>query len=292
MNDNIIVKNPLLKEVETLRELISAYCVLRKNRLETEEAEKKLIEEIEKILISLKNINYTEFVAYWKCLDMQYGTFLEFVKEEKELAKSVLKELLEKYCKRREKIYLQFGYTHTTLQALYDSGSSRSKGQKFKDKIRDITLSTLPIKEITSSKEIEEGILIFITKKIWPVIKEKLSLKYHFGQSHQNKIPDFYISYKGHHIIGEAKHIHNTGGAQDKQITELISFIKQSENRNNIHYLAFLDGLYMRRFSRPYISDKIQRQKEDIEKALKLNPFNFFVNGNGLRVLLEDLRDE
>ncbi len=264
-----------LKKVSALRDLITTYCCLKDNLIEGTINE--VIYKIKDILVNIDNINYTEFVAYWKSLDAQYGTFLELPNQE-----DLLKKLLDKYCERRRVLYEKYGYTNVSIQALYDSGSSRSKGQKFKRKIKD------KVEEVLG----EDANLIFIEKKNWKKIKKDLKLKYNFGKHHQNKIPDFLITYNDHFIIGEAKHIHNTGGAQDKQISELIDFINQSEEQINIHYLAFLDGLYMYRFIKNDLSDKLKKQKNDIESALKKYPQNFFVNTNGLLRLLEDLRNE
>lgn len=277
INDVIIIdpiKNrDFLNKVQELRDLITTYCCLVENSIE------KSIEEvlckINEILVNVNNINYTEFVAYWKSLDTQFGTFLEIPDN-----KALLKRLLDKYCERRRKLYEEYGYTNVSIQALYDSGSSRSKGQKFKNKIKDIVKEILKIE------------VIFIEKRNWEEIRKKLNLNYNFGRTHQNKIPDFYILYKNHHIIGEAKHIHNKGGAQDKQIGELIDFIKQSEENKQIHYLSFLDGLYLHYFTQNTLSDKLKKQKEDIEEALKNNPQNFFVNTKGFKKLLQDLRNE
>ena len=278
VNDVIIidpVKNKdFLEKVENLRDLITTYCCLRENGIE--QGIDEVLLKILEILTSVNNINYTEFVAYWKSLDAQYESFLELPNKEE-----LLRKLLDKYCYRRRKLYETYGYTNVSIQALYDSGSSRSKGQKFKEKIKDL------VKQILSG----DGKLIYIEKGNWKAIKNNLNLTYNFGSSHQNKIPDFLIEYKNRYIIGEAKHIHNTGGAQDKQITELINFINQKENNENIHYLSFLDGLYMYRFTQKNLSDKLKKQKEDIEKILNKNPQNFFVNTNGFRKLLEDLKD-
>lgn len=276
INDVIIIdpkkhKN-FLNNVNHLRDLVTTYCCLLQNGL-TENVD-QVFKKIKDILLSVNNINYTEFVAYWKTLDTEYGTFKEIPNQDE-----LLQILLEKFCERRRVLYEKYGYTHTSIQALYDSGSSRGKGQKFKPKIKDLTFSILRIEPI------------FINKNNWKQIREKLKLKYQFGNSHQNKVPDFYIQYKNHHIIGEAKHIHSTGGAQDKQISELIDFIRQTEE-GNIHYLSFLDGLYFNRFSQKNLSEKLKKQKQDIEKSLEEYPKNFFVNTNGFRKLLEDLKNE
>ncbi len=90
-------------------------------------------------------------------------------------------------------------------------------------------------------------------------------------------------------FIIEAKHIKESGGAQDKQITELINFIKYQENIKNptIHYVSFLDGIYFNKFIKEINGNtnnnkckknKIQSQMNDIISHLKNNKSNFFVN--------------
>jgi len=89
-------------------------------------------------------------------------------------------------------------------------------------------------------------------------------------------------------FIIEAKHINETGGAQDRQIAEMISFINQREPSQNIHYVASLDGLYFNYFINPPRESKVSQQKEDIENCLKHNHSNFFVNTAGFVNLLQD----
>jgi len=114
------------------------------------------------------------------------------------------------------------------------------------------------------------------------------SIRYQFGQTHQNKLPDIVVKIDGHFLIIEAKHIKETGGAQDKQVNELIQFISYSEKSEFIHYLAFLDGIYFNEFINPR-GDKIKKQVKDIENSLSSNPNNFFVNTSGIMKIFEDL---
>jgi hypothetical protein len=90
-------------------------------------------------------------------------------------------------------------------------------------------------------------------------------------------------------LILEAKHIRESGGAQDKQIGELIDFISQSEDKP-ISYVAFLDGRYFNRLIAP--KGKVREQRSAIEKALRKYPNNYFVNTSGLLKLLADLLSE
>jgi hypothetical protein len=117
------------------------------------------------------------------------------------------------------------------------------------------------------------------------------NIKYRFRQIYQGKLPDVVLKAKDHLFIIEAKHINETGGAQDKQIAELISFVNQREPSQNIHYVAFLDGLYFNYFINPPQGSKLSQQKEDIENCLRRNHSNFFVNTAGFVNLLKDLSE-
>ena len=115
-----------------------------------------------------------------------------------------------------------------------------------------------------------------------------MKISYEYGSKNQQKIPDLVIKIKGKLLILEAKHIKESGGAQDKQINELITFIRQKENKP-VSYVAFLDGRYFNKFTGTSLSGKVQEQRDAIEKVLQEHPSNYFVNTAGLRQLLTDL---
>ena len=110
---------------------------------------------------------------------------------------------------------------------------------------------------------------------------------------HQDKEPDIVLKINDKSFIIEAKHIKESGGAQDKQIVELIEFIRYSEELENVHYVSFMDGVYFNNFSWAKEGDetKVNKQKKAIEEHLTNNPKNFFVNTSGLLSLFEDLKN-
>ncbi len=63
----------------------------------------------------------------------------------------------------------------------------------------------------------------------------KFKIQYEFGKYHQEKEPDMVLKVNYHFFIIEAKHIKEAGGAQDKQIAELIEFIRYSEENKTLH---------------------------------------------------------
>jgi hypothetical protein len=290
--DEIIVLNEnLIQKVARLRELIISYCVMKEM---SENATSKILDEIYNIITSIDNIQYTEFVAFWKTLDISYSIFKKLPNE-----KHILKELLEKYCERRRKLYDQLGYSNVTVQALYDSGVSRKKGISGIEKLIDLVQKTfgniVRIKDLVSLINIPVGYFLPDggDEKLFNAFCNKFNLQYKFGKDHQGKLPDMVLKVNEHFFIIEAKHIKETGGAQDKQINEIIEFIRYTENLKNIHYLAFMDGIYFNNFIWAKLSNtKINMQRRTIEKYLKENKNNFFVNTAGFKALLKDLLEE
>jgi len=301
INQIIVNDEELISRVEKLRDLIVTYCVLKEEQRDTEAVLQKIFNSILNLIESTEQIQYTEFVAFWKTLDISYSTFKDYSDEEK---KDILKSILELYCENRRKIYDRLGYTNTTVQALYDAGASRKKGKLGIRKIETLLQNILNISntehlKVENLKDFEGKKICYLLpdsnksdKEIFDDFIKRKNLDYRFGREHQNKYPDIVIKICEHYFIIEAKHIKESGGAQDKQIVEIIEFIKYSENVDNIHYVSFLDGIYFNKFISLKDKDnknKVLSQIRDIENALKYNKNNFFVNTYGLKLLIEDV---
>ena len=287
----IVTDSELIKKVERLRELIICYCVLSEKNVDDAS---EILNEIYDIIVSIDKIQYTEFVAFWKTLDISYSVFEKLPNQ-----KVILKELLQKYCERRRKLYDQMGYTNITVQALYDVGSSRKKGVSGIDKI--INMIQNNIRNVPHTKDIDtlmkSSTAYFCPDKgdkdLFRLFCDKIGIKYLFGKGHQGKEPDIVLKINDKFFIIEAKHIKECGGGQDKQIVELIEFIGYSEALENVHYISFMDGVYFNNFSWAKDGDetKVNKQKKAIEEHLTNNPKNFFVNTSGLLYLFEDMKN-
>jgi len=290
--DEVIIEDKeLIQKVERLRELIISYCVMLDKE---KKAAEKILDEIYQIITSVDKIQYTEFIAFWKALDMSFSVFKKLPNK-----KVILAELLEKYCSRRRQLYNRLGYSNVTVQALYDSGASRKGGTAGIRKVLDLASKILSLKKddhLETIKKVETYNRGYFLpdkgdERLFKLFCERFDIAYQFGEEHQGKEPDIVLKIGDHFFIIEAKHIKESGGAQDKQIVEMIEFIKYSENSKFIHYLSFMDGVYFNNFiwTPPENSTKVNRQKEDIEKYLKDNPSNFFVNTAGLKEIFKDL---
>lgn len=315
IHDKIIVDDVGYRAgVDRLRDLITTYCTLdtinetvpssMQNEGDSQLStcseslvgmRQKILEEIDKLLKEIKNIQHTEFVAYFKCLGMSHSIYRKL---DAPARLAVLKKVLGSYCERRRKRYDQLGYTHVIQQALYDSAASRTQGSAAKQKLRQLIEQVsrelgVPIQEAGSPPELtqsESGCSFYAvnSKKGFEELREKEQFTYAYGQESQGKIPDLVIKIRDRLFILEAKHIRESGGAQDKQISELIKFIGQNESKP-ISYVAFLDGSYFNKFSNSEAPKKVRNQRDAIESTLKKYPNNYFVNTAGLCALLTDL---
>ncbi len=289
-DDVIINDKNLIKKIERLRELIIAYCVVSEGKSEGAE---KILDEMLEIINSVDNIQYTEFMAFWKVFDMSHSVFTKLVNK-----KAALKELLKRYCQKRRKLYDNLGYTNVIVQALYDSGASRKKGVSGIEKLKSMIEKIFgDIAHAKSLKDFEKlKIAYFLPDKgnkiLFKDFRKKYKVSYKFGRQHQSKEPDMVLKCANQILIIEAKHIKESGGAQDKQIVETIEFIKFSEPLSKIHYVSFLDGIYFNSFMGLLQNDnKTTRQKKDIETFLKSNKKNFFVNTAGIKAMLDDMKN-
>ncbi len=103
-------------------------------------------------------------------------------------------------------------------------------------------------------------------------------------------MPDFLIRHKDDIYIVEHKHMKESGGGQDKQINEIISFVGHSENNKKIHYVSFLDGIYFNLFANKTLNKgKILDQLNNVKHNLKNNKQNYFVNTAGFKKLLKKM---
>jgi len=291
----IILDKKLIKKIETLRQLIIGYCVVRNKNKTAADA---ILDEIYDIVTSVDKIQYTEFIAFWKAIDMSHSIFMKFPTQD--VRKFVLEGILKKYCERRRKLYDKLGYSDITVQALYDSGASRKKGsagiKKLINLIQKIFGNPPHVNNFSSLINTRVGYFLPDKgdRKLFRKFCNEFKVEYKFGKDHQGKEPDMVFKADSHFFIIEAKHIKESGGAQDKQIVEIIEFIKYAENANNIHYLSFMDGVYFNNFIliKNNADIKISRQKKAIERYIDRNKNNFFVNTHGLITLLRDISKE
>lgn len=307
MHNQVIVDDrEYLQHVTRLRELIITYCTLFKTchcssggKSDCQTLQRILV-EIDKILMDakIKNIEYTEFVAFWKCLDLSFSIYRK--EEEVQRRFSILQDVLKEYCESRRLLYDRLSYTHIVQQALYDANKASRQGNLGLKKIQFVLKEAIGEQAATEvlsrdmSSFLEKELGQFVPRDIvsFNELMQNLKARYPFGTRYQGKVPDLVVKFGKNAFVIEAKHIKESGGAQDKQISEIIDFIQQQEPvESPVHYVAFLDGTYFNLFAKGG-GQKISKQKSDIENALRQHPKNFFVNTEGLKQLFRDAMDD
>ncbi|MEM3451989.1 MAG: hypothetical protein QW830_06265 [Nitrososphaerales archaeon] len=225
---------------------------------------------------------YSEFTAYMNAFDVSLSVFNRWEKRSRLVE---IKKIVQRYCESRFNLYKGVEINNRTIpQAMMDRGASRAKGESGKDKIKKM-METYGIILVETFRDFEKQDKcindINHSGIVFTSLREKLTIG-----KHLIKNPDLVLKIKDHILIIEAKHIKESGGAQDKQLLELCNLIKEQED-GKVHYVAFLDGVYANKFfagKHGYSSTALDN--------LRKNPNNFFVNTYGFRSLIEDLLSE
>jgi len=273
-----------LKNITKLRKTIRTICenIFKNKEYENDELVREVL-----MLLRQDGAQYTEFVAFLNALDL---TLQVLEKYDYNTQFSIIKITLKKYCESRFKpLYSSLSDDDKIIvQVLMDKGASRRKGEVGKEKIKNLLKEKFDAKEVTNSFEFFNhsiGQIVYLDvnhyEKAFNDIKQKLGLHKKF-----DKNPDLLVRIKNHILIIEAKHIKESGGAQDKQLLELCNFINfQEENKDYyIHYVAFLDGI----MANIFFSEE-HRYTQRALNELRNNPNNYFVNTVGFIELIKDL---
>ncbi len=223
--------------------------------------------------------NCSEFACFVNACD----NIVDGVKNEIVL----LKEITKRYFAKRT---LNEMIPEEWIQAILDTNSSRKKGKCGENKLICI-LKEWGFKEVYSWDDFfatDYCVVKFSKKFSLKNVRKNLGIK--IKTKKQNKTLDLIIKAKDKILLCEAKHLNTSGGGQDKQISELIEIMALKEN-NKVSYIAFLDGKYSNvLLSDIGFGDKIIKQRKEINKFLKKNPDNFWLNTAGFEKLISNLK--
>lgn len=176
------------------------------------------------------------------------------------------------------------------VQAILDTNSSRKKGKCGENKLVHF-LKKQGFVEVFNWDDFlntDYCVVKFSKKFSLKNVRKNLSVK--IKTKKQNKTLDLIIKAKNRILLCEAKHLNTSGGGQDKQISELIEIMSLKE-KNGISYIAFLDGKHSNvLLSDVGFGDKIMKQRKEIDKFIKNNPNNYWLNTAGFEKLISDLK--
>lgn len=281
--------NQLTTNNERLIELITAYGVLKSYGKTHEDNDiKKIVDEVIYIMDNTSNINFSAFSQFFMVYNSNYSIYKSLSKDDK---RRLIAEMIDKYYKERHGMYLSHGYSNSILQVMCDNYSHKRNSKSGIEKVLDMLapykfhhLSGLMFSDSDDS-------YYFLPDKgdatMFEDFLRKYRIKMESRQFEQNKRPDIVFKKGNQFYIMELKTMKEGGGGQNKQVVEFALFIRFSEQNANIHYITFLDGNYSNILFRDN-SPKITSQRNDILKALKNNPANYFVNTKGLQKFFDD----
>lgn len=124
------------------------------------------------------------------------------------------------------------------VQALVDKGSQRSLGTIGENKVIELAERAGFIKANNTTDFFSNKYSVI---KFSKTIKNRIDSDVVFGS--QKKDLDIILKSRNNYCFIEAKHIKEGGGAQDKQIKELIGLLNVPL-QDNLKILAFMDGVY------------------------------------------------
>lgn len=279
-------KNKLSDTNKKLLENITAFKVAKEKNEKT--LRTKIIKEIENLLL-VGNMNNTEFSSFFTTIDMSYSSYKKLDKSKRG---KFIEIALEKYLESRHALYLNHGYSNSTLQAIRDSKSHKQSGSLANNKMSKL-LEDKRFKLCDLENQIiKNKDYLFIDKSGKNIFKKYLKenkIRLSWSKNHENKIPDLMFKKGNDVFIVEHKHMHEGGGGQNKQINEIINFIGERENlaKIKVHYVSFMDGRYFNLFARKHNDPKVLTQIKKIRVNLNKCPNNYFVNTEGFKKLIE-----
>ena len=251
----------------------------------------QLLHRIDDILMNVPNINYTPFCQYFMVHNLSYSIYTGMREEEKRI--NVLKDLLISYIRNRHHLYKMHGYSPVILQTMSDNYSHKRKGKiginKIEKQLADVGITT----RLTNIEQDEllDSFYLFPDKgdkELFHTLLAKHHIAFRFGAQKQGKLPDVMIKIKGQYYVLEHKSMKESGGGQDKQMVEVLDFIRYSEENKQVHYITYLDGILSNRFL-GHSKAKNEVQYMDIQRILQANPQNYFVNTTTFTLLLKEL---
>lgn len=280
--------NNLVEKNARLIELISVFCYFQEQgRDEHDPQMVELVNEVVEILVSTDGINFCPFSQFFMVYHSSHNSFMGYTAQERF---EFTYEMLTLYVKERHRMYMSHGYSNSILQVVCDNYSHKRNSKTTIVKICDM-LENLGFVHRTSITMLDDQRFYFLPdkgdKKLFLDFKRAFGVVMQAAKTEQNKLPDMVFSINGEYYIVEMKSMKGSGGGQDKQLTEVINFIRYSESNVKVHYVTYLDGEYSNLLHGGTSQPKIRCQYDDTVSCLENNPGNFFLNTAGFVKLLE-----
>ncbi|HRO62359.1 hypothetical protein [Thermomonas sp.] len=244
-------------------------------------------------LLQNEGANFLEFTSFFPAQDVSYSSYRKL-----DLAERLefLDTVMRRFIALRHRIYAAHGYTPVSVQVRRDFEKHKSGGASAKRKLEAlfekygyVKAESLARFQDTPRAYLHAEGTLYAECEAW---LRSCGLRFQWRQNHQGKLPDAIFRNGDALKIVECKHMKETGGGQDKQLSELIDLIGHDEpdfseaGGLQVAYVAFLDGVLFNALRSPR-ARKMRQQREAIERHLHAHPHNRFVNTWGFRQLLD-----
>lgn len=284
-------QNKLTNANHKLIELITTYKTIRNDPEASDEYKEKILSDILGIIDddSVK-INYTGLCVYFQVLRFSWNTFINSKNKLSPVERlEILRSVVNLYIDNRHDIYLEHGYSDSSLQMQSDCATSRRSGGIASNNLKSI-MEKYNFKFANSYDDFMDGNTYFFpedNKELLNEVIEKQGIDFAFKDNHENKHPDLMFKIKKHFYILEHKLASGGGGSQNQEIGEIISFIGQDESNTYVHYISCLQGDILGRLTGDENAEpKIRVQYNKILNNLKEHRSNYFLSELGLNELL------
>lgn len=280
--------NLLVRRNARLIELISLFDHFQgENRGKDDPKVVETVNEIVSILATTDGINLSAFSQFFMVYNSSHSSFMNYPAQTRF---DFVYEMLGHYVRERHAMYLSHGYTNSILQVVCDNYSHKRNSKTSIVKVCEIlegrgfshALGKMPSSGNYYYLLPDKGDEVAFT-----AFKTKFSVEMESAKTEQNKLPDMLFHLNGHFYVVEMKSMKGCGGGQDKQLTEVINFIRYAEKDARIHYVTFLDGEYSNLLHGGVTQPKIRCQYDDAVSCLKSNPGNYFLNTAGFQKFLD-----
>lgn len=245
------------------------------------------VNEIVSILETTDGINLSAFSQFFMVYNSSHNSFMGYPSS---VRFDFVYEMLGHYVRERHAMYLSHGYTNSILQVVCDNYSHKRNSKTSIVKIAEI-LESRGFSHALSGGFLGQDACYLLPDKgdeaAFNSFKMKFGVVMASAKTEQDKLPDMLFHFNDQFYIVEMKSMKGAGGGQDKQLTEVINFIRYSETNPRIHYVAFLDGEYSNLLHGGVSQPKIRRQYDDAVACLKENPGNYFLNTAGFLRFLD-----
>lgn len=281
--------NVLVEKNARLIELITVFGYFRKQGKDRSCADvQKVVAEVCEILTGTPGINLAPLSQFFMVYNSSHASFTRYLDDERA---AFLYEMLSLYVEKRHDMYLSHGYSNSILQVVCDNYSHKRNSKTTIVKICDI-LSPYGFVRASSAEELLSRRSFILPDKgdkgLFSDFRRMCNVEMVSAKNEQNKLPDMVFGLNGDTFIVEMKSMKGSGGGQDKQLTEVINFIRHAEDNPNVHYISYLDGEYSNLLHGQSKSPKIRCQYEDALSCLRSHPGNYFLNTAGFKRFLQE----